>query len=558
MDPVVDTGFDEGVNNDLVNPVQPRTLESDLFPPTDPNDSAAQAPELYPHGATGQLEGAAPVPGSTQLDQLPVPPPEFMLRQQQDNDVDDDEEVEGDDLFGDDGDDDDPDDLMQDGVEPKLPTPPPIDDGMTAEEREERRRLEYGEDEELGYSGQEDGEGGHQEQITTTHEERIAQVPLVNYSVPAGGKVWHAKLPNFLRLETTAWSEAHWNPEDEAKAVEDEASQDPSASQSQGQGEDVKPKLGSARNKSHLPDENVIRWRWTKDELGQFIKQSNARVVRWSDGSLSLQVGAELFDISLALDHSATMSRAQNPVAPSTTPIGLTPTTFDANRGHGLTYLTARHEYNKMFEAQASVEGTMTFRPSTLTSQTHKRLAGSVAARYGQKGRGIKTMMLETDPEKQKQEREKLEVEKQRKAKKEAQKAAGRGSRAARKGKKATTLEGLDLTDEEDDGEGAGYSDRRSQPKRGRGGALRGYSDDEDEDDEGFLAKSDDDMQVSDNDQEDLDVAEESLERRRRKDRSSRKQREYSASSDSGKEDAGGAGQGAVRRRMVVDESDDE
>jgi RNA polymerase-associated protein LEO1 len=145
-----------------------------------------------------------------------------------------------------------------------------------------------------------------------------------------------------------------------------------------------------------------------------------------------------------------------------------------------------------MFEAQASVEGTMTFRPSTLTSQTHKRLAGSVAARYGQKVRGIKTMMLETDPERQKMEREKMEIDKQKKAKKEAQKAAGRGSRSGgRKGKKATTVEGLDLSDEDDDGEGVGYSERRSQPKRGRGGAFnKGYSD-EDEDDDGFLAKSD-------------------------------------------------------------------
>ncbi|GAA5970079.1 hypothetical protein JCM3765_006094 [Sporobolomyces pararoseus] len=560
MDPVVDTGFDEGVNNDLVNPVQPRSLESDLFPPVNPQDAAAPAPELYPHGATGQLEGAAPVPGSTGLDQLPVPPPKFMLQQQQDeqqnqNALDDDDEVQGDDLFGD-GDDDDEDDLMKDGVEPKLPTPPPIDydDGLTAEERAERRRMEYDEAEEGARidSGEDEGMGEQQE-ITMTHEERIAQVPLVNYSVPAGGKVWHAKLPNFLRLETTAWSQQHWKPEEEEEQAAVQDDEEAGASQSQSQ-EDVKPKTGGGRSKTHLPDENVIRWRWTKDELGQYIKQSNARVVRWSDGSLSLQVGSELFDISLALDHSANLSRAQNPVPPTTSQIGLTPTTFDQNRGHGLTYLTARHEYNKMFEAQASVEGTMTFRPSTLTSQTHKRLAGSVAARYGQKGRGIKTLMLETDPERQKQEKEKLEIEKQRKAKKEAQKAAGRGSRASgRKGKKATTLEGLDLSDEDDDGEGVGYAERRSQSKRGRGAASKGYSDDEDEDDDGFLAKSDDDMQMSDNDEGELDAADEALERRR-KDRSSRKQREYSASSE---ENDGAAASQGVRRRMVV-ESDEE
>ncbi|GAA5895660.1 RNA polymerase-associated LEO1 family protein [Sporobolomyces salmoneus] len=567
MDPVVDTGFDEGVNEDQINPVQPKTLENDLFPPVNPDDSAAQAPELYPHGATGQLEGAAPVPGSTDIEQLPVPPPKFMMHQQEQQqqeeqqekgDDQEEEEVEGDDLFGD-GDDDDEDDLMKDGTDLKLPTPPPFtkpaqseeeeDDGLTPEERAHRKLMEYDEEERLD-SGAESGDG--LQRVTETHQEIIAQVPLVNYSVPAGGKVWHAKLPNFLRLETPAWNRDQWKPENEEQDVppEETASQEASQSQSQSQGgEEVKPKVG--RSKSHLPDENVIRWRWTKDELGQFVKQSNARIVRWSDGSLSLQVGSELFDISLALDHSANISRAQNPVAPSTNPIGLTPTTFDANRGHGLTYLTARHEYNKLFESQASVEGTMTFRPSTLTSQTHKRLAGSVAARYGQKGRGIKTFMAEADPELQKIEREKLEVEKQRKAKKEAQKAAGKGSRSGgRKGKKATTLEGLDFSEDEDEGEGVGYADRRSQPKRGR--AKDAYSE---EDDDGFLANSDDDMQVSDQGEGELDAADEALERRR-KDRSSRKQREYSASTDENEGEEAAASQG-VRRRMVV-ESDEE
>lgn len=156
---------------------------------------------------------------------------------------------------------------MKDGVEPKLPTPPPLeDDGLTPDQREERRRLEYGEEEAGLFSG--DEEVGHQEQITTTHEERIAQVPLVNYSVPAGGKVWHAKLPNFLRLETTAWSQDTWRPEDEEAQAEEDAMQSQDASQ----GEDVKPKIG--RNKSHLPDENVIRWRWTKDELGEYVSSS--------------------------------------------------------------------------------------------------------------------------------------------------------------------------------------------------------------------------------------------------------------------------------------------
>ena len=63
-------------------------------------------------------------------------------------------------------------------------------------------------------------------------------------------------------------------------------------------------------------------------------------------------------------------------------------------------------------------------------------------------------------------------------------------------------------------------------------------------------------MQMSDNDAEEIEAADKQIEREQRKRKDRRKQREYSVSSDSDKEDKGG--QGAVRRRMVVDESDDE
>lgn len=43
--------------------------------------------------------------------------------------------------------------------------------------------------------------------------------------------------------------------------------------------------------------ENTIRWRYGKDQEGNEIKESNGRIVRWSDGSMSLLVGQEVFDI---------------------------------------------------------------------------------------------------------------------------------------------------------------------------------------------------------------------------------------------------------------------
>lgn len=159
---------------------------------------------------------------------------------------------------------------MNHGVEPKLPTPPPLperdegDDDLTEEQRQERARLEYPEEDDGGFISQNESEGGGGPQQMITHEERIAQVPLANLAVPAGGKVWHAKLPNFLGLETQAWNQESWEPEDN----EDEPSQQEA---SQG-GEDVKPNIGGKSGKGHLPDENVIRWRWTKDELGQVVR----------------------------------------------------------------------------------------------------------------------------------------------------------------------------------------------------------------------------------------------------------------------------------------------
>ncbi len=44
--------------------------------------------------------------------------------------------------------------------------------------------------------------------------------------------------------------------------------------------------------------ENTIRWRYSIDEAGNEVRESNARIVRWTDGSMSLYLGGEIFDIN--------------------------------------------------------------------------------------------------------------------------------------------------------------------------------------------------------------------------------------------------------------------
>lgn len=264
--------------------------------------------------------------------------------------------------------------------------------------------------------------------------------------------------------------------------------------------------------------------------------------MRWSDGSLSLQVGQELFDITMAVDHSAilTSTQAANPIPPSAAvSSSLAPTSFDQDRGHSLTFLTARHDYTELVEAQASVFGTLTFRPTTLQSNTHRRLAGSIAAR-NVKGRSIKLANLpQIDPEKQKAERERAEVEKAKKARKSAKRSSG-GSK--KKGeRRATKLvfgsdEEEQLSDQEED-------DADEDRPRGATAGRDAYDEEDD-----FLAADEDAASGSDNGREPDEVEEaeariEQDERRRRKGEAGDSQAEPTP---------------APRRRLVVEDSDEE
>ncbi|GAA5957159.1 hypothetical protein JCM8115_003974 [Rhodotorula mucilaginosa] len=583
MDPIVDT-HDEGPLQAMPNAVQPTGAEADAFG-AQPG-ALELAPELFPDAAVDEPAAANPFPGQaeadvvkhagaqdleperadTQPDELPVPPPQFH------HDDDDDDQDMGDDLFGDAGDDDDDEELAAEPAQ--QPQEEEADDGLTAEERARRRALEYDEEEITG-DPMED-----MDRIQMEHQHLVtAELPLANVPVPSGGKIWHARMPNFLEIRSKPFDEEEWDPKEEDLEAAGEGAGGEQGGGGEGASQEVKQRM--------VPDENVIRWRWTKDQLGQVVKQSNARIVRWSDGSLSLQLGSELFDMTLTLDHSAVLSSSTASGLPVPPPLnsvtaGLTASSFDTSRGHGLTYLTARHAYTgSVIEAHASVHGAIAFRPATIASQTHKRLAGMVAQRQAAaKGRStIAAAMPEMDPELQRQQQERKKNEAIKKAKREAAKKAGgkSGSGGARRAgtKKATRLEGLSDDDDDDEDTGAGEDDdgyggyaRRSQPRRGRGGPLaaRDYSDDDD--DEGFVAKSDEEMEEGSDDGggvlDEIEAADEAAERaqRRRKERA----RQDGAGDDAAKAGAGAAEEGegegegeaaAPRRRMVI-ESDEE
>jgi RNA polymerase-associated protein LEO1 len=45
---------------------------------------------------------------------------------------------------------------------------------------------------------------------------------------------------------------------------------------------------------------NAVRWRKSTDENGDLVKESNARIVNWSNGSMTLHVGSEVYEITVS------------------------------------------------------------------------------------------------------------------------------------------------------------------------------------------------------------------------------------------------------------------
>uniref|UniRef100_A0A1B0A552 Another transcription unit protein n=1 Tax=Glossina pallidipes TaxID=7398 RepID=A0A1B0A552_GLOPL len=152
-----------------------------------------------------------------------------------------------------------------------------------------------------------------------------------------GREIHFVKLPNFLSVETRPFDPETYEDEiDEEETMDEEG-----------------------RQRIKLKVSNTIRWREYMNNSGKMIKESNARFVRWSDGSMSLHLGNEIFDVyrqPLHGDHNHMFIR----------------------QGTGL-------------QGQAVFRTKLTFRPHSTESFTHKKMTMSLADR-SQKVSGIKIL----------------------------------------------------------------------------------------------------------------------------------------------------------------------
>ncbi|XP_053129084.1 RNA polymerase-associated protein LEO1 [Hemicordylus capensis] len=230
-------------------------------------------------------------------------------------------------------------------------------------------------------------------------ETRIeVEIPKVNTDL--GNDLYFVKLPNFLSVEPRPFDPQYYEDEFEDEEMLDE----------------------EGRTRLKLKVENTIRWRTRRDEEGTDVRESNARIVKWSDGSMSLHLGNEVFDVykaPLQGDHNHLFIR----------------------QGTGL-------------QGQAVFKTKLTFRPHSTDSATHRKMTLSLADRCSKTQKIRILPMAGRDPESQRTEMIKKEEERLRASiRRESQQRRMREKQHQR-GLSASYLE-PDRYDEEDEGEEA-------------------------------------------------------------------------------------------------------
>ncbi|KAI6653600.1 RNA polymerase-associated protein LEO1-like [Oopsacas minuta] len=158
-----------------------------------------------------------------------------------------------------------------------------------------------------------------------THANLSAQMP--KSSLEMGSEIFYVKLPNFLSIDTRPFNPSYYEYEGDDEEILDE----------------------EGRKRLKLKVENTIRWRKTKDQTGQEIRESNARIVKWKNGTLSLYLGNEIFDVS-----QLKMEDKCNHL-----------------------YLVQ----NAFLQAQSVFNKKLNIKPSSTDSQTHRKITLSIADR---------------------------------------------------------------------------------------------------------------------------------------------------------------------------------
>ncbi|GKY98566.1 hypothetical protein MPSEU_000813400 [Mayamaea pseudoterrestris] len=206
----------------------------------------------------------------------------------------------------------------------------------------------------------------------------------------ASTKLIMTKLPNLVGIQTQPFDANRYDP-DEEEAI-----------------------FGGAVH-------NLMRWRYKRDENKQLLRnsddelmrESNTRLVEWEDGSWTMHVGAEAFEVEPI--RSAANASANPGFANGFLFLSHANTTQQSEQAaehddDETTPALPKESAGTILEGMGNMHQRWKIKPAGLQSQAHKALTLAVRRKTIQTGR-MATVMTQNDPEKLKADRIKIQTE---------------------------------------------------------------------------------------------------------------------------------------------------
>ena len=347
---------------------------------------------------------------------------------------------------------------------------------------------------------------------------------------PSDGELYLLKVPRFLAFEPTAFNHKTFQP-----PTTDHHSKYPA----------------SEHFSAYDTAMSTIRWRRSPSDHAQL--QSNARVLRWSDGSLTLQF-ANNPTLQFDIDANTLAPPQVNPKIP-------TPTSMKVNAKRdkeSYTYLVAPYEEAQImrvtnkFTTALNVVPAVNMKDAAL-EKLQNDLAAAASRGRDEADQAISFVNVDEDPDLIRQREEATFKERQRQARareKHAERQAERANRGA--GGRGIRSAGLSIGDLEDDD-----GTPRAKKPRAKAGLRRDYSDDEDygrrggnredeyDEEDDFIVGSDEEPEIVEDDDDPDEGIIASPKRR-------------SGGDDEDEDDEVAPSNRTKRRRVVDDDEDDE
>ncbi|KAL8972897.1 MAG: hypothetical protein Q9183_000286 [Haloplaca sp. 2 TL-2023] len=426
--------------------------------------------------------------------------------------------------------------------------------------------LDSGDDENRRNRLQDDEGYGQDEEHMEAHSQNVVDIRVPRHPIPnpSDGELYLFQLPKQIGIEPKPFHHSTFQP-----PITDHHSDDPP----------------SSTFSSYQTAINTVRWRYSPSSPSEI--QSNSRIIRWEDGSLTLQLASNP-RVQWPLSAKALAPPQTNPPKPVPTAkkpsrAGITPAPekYDP-RLDSHTYLVTTHESAQVLRITNHVTASLTVQSNeeedeeaAIRLQERMALARANKTSAGEGGVELRTVKEDPELEKMKAEaaeKQKIKAQRKRQQQEErerdrADKALGRsGLRTGRYGMSGgLTVGGL----EDDDGMGA--SSRPSRPAKPRNNKKprrrnSEYSDEEEfrtrgrtkedeyDEDDGFLVGSDEEPEIVDDGEEDEE--EELGDEDAEGDVDEERTEKPPASAKREATDEGATGR--VKRRRVIEEDEDE